>query len=177
MTSGGFAGRVALVTGAAGSLGSATARLLASGGARLVLTDVDSAGLETVAAGLPTQTVCVPGDVANEADVAAAVAVGVEAFGRVDLHHLNAGIPGPLVRLPDLPVEEFDRVVAVNLRGTFLGLRAAFRQYEAQRSGGAIVLTASIASLRGSDDLRVNSVALGGAGAWENGPVDARLRP
>ncbi|WP_433507683.1 SDR family NAD(P)-dependent oxidoreductase [Pseudonocardia halophobica] len=153
LTDDGLADTVVLVTGAAGALGSASARVLAERGARLVLTDLDSAGLEKVAAGLPGAAVCVPGDVASEADVDAAVAAGVEAFGRIDRYHLNAGIPGPLVRLPDLTVEDFDRVMAVNLRGTFLGLRAAFRRFEAQGSGGAIVLTASIASLRGSDDL------------------------
>lgn len=153
LTGDGLADTVVLVTGAAGALGEASARLLAERGARLVLTDLDAAGLEKVAAGLPCAAVCVPGDVASEADVDAAVAAGVEAFGRIDRYHLNAGIPGPLVRLPDLPVEDFDRVLAVNLRGTFLGLRAAFRRFEAQGSGGAIVLTASIASLRGSDDL------------------------
>lgn len=153
LTGDGLADTVVLVTGAAGALGEASARLLAERGARLVLTDLDAAGLEKVATGLPCAAVCVPGDVASEADVDAAVAAGVEAFGRIDRYHLNAGIPGPLVRLPDLPVEDFDRVLAVNLRGTFLGLRAAFRRFEAQGSGGAIVLTASIASLRGSDDL------------------------
>ena len=153
LTCDGLADTVVLVTGAAGALGAASARVLAERGARLVLTDLDAAGLEKVAAGLPGAAVCVPGDVASEADVDAAVAAGVEAFGRIDRYHLNAGIPGPLVRLPDLTVEDFDRVTAVNLRGTFLGLRAAFRRFETQGSGGAIVLTASIASLRGSDDL------------------------
>ena len=53
----------------------------------------------------------------------------------------------------ELSADDFDRVIAVNLRGTFLGLRSAFRQYAAQGSGGAIVITGSICSLRGSDDL------------------------
>lgn len=73
--------------------------------------------------------------------------------GRVDLHHLNAGIPGSPGGFPDLDVTEFDRVMAVNVRGMFLGLRGAFRRYRAQHSTGAVVLTASIASLRGSADL------------------------
>ena len=138
MTDDGLADTVALVPGAARALGSASARLLAARGARLVLTDLDAAGLEKVAAGLPGEAVCVPGDVASEADVDAAVAAGVEEFGRIDRYHLNAGIPGPLVRLPDLTAE----VVSVD--------------------GGA----AAVSTVRPS----------GGAGAWDTGPVDARLR-
>jgi NAD(P)-dependent dehydrogenase (short-subunit alcohol dehydrogenase family) len=71
----------------------------------------------------------------------------------VDLHHLNAGIFGSFAALPDITVDEFDRVMEVNVRGQFLGLRAAFRQFALQRSTGSIVVTASIASLGGSADL------------------------
>ena len=74
-------------------------------------------------------------------------------FGRIDLHHLNAGIPGSAGGFPDLSAAEFDRVMAVNVRGIFLGLRGAFRCYRRQESAGSVVLTASIASLRGSADL------------------------
>ncbi len=77
----------------------------------------------------------------------------VAEFGRIDAHHLNAGIFGSFAELPDLPADEFDRVLAVNVRGQFLGLRAAFRRYREQRSTGAVVVTASIASLTGSADL------------------------
>ena len=76
-----------------------------------------------------------------------------ERFGRVDLHHLNAGIPGSPAPFEELTLEDFDRVLAVNLRGVFLGLRAAFRQFARQPAGGSIVVTASIGSLRGSSDL------------------------
>jgi NAD(P)-dependent dehydrogenase (short-subunit alcohol dehydrogenase family) len=77
----------------------------------------------------------------------------LERFGHVDLHHLNAGISGTLAPIPEIEVGEFDAVMAVNVRGVFLGLRAAFRQFAAQGSGGAVVTTASISALRGSADL------------------------
>jgi NAD(P)-dependent dehydrogenase (short-subunit alcohol dehydrogenase family) len=191
-----FTGKVALITGAAGGLGSASARRLAGLGARLVLMDVDAERLASVAQGLPTETVCHPGDVSSEDDVEGAVAAGVAAFGRIDLHHLNAGVPGPLTRLPELSVADFDRVVAINLRGVFLGVRAAFRQYERQGSGpvggpvggpengsagGAIVLTASIASLRGSDDLLAYQASKHGVlgvlrgAALFGGPIGVRV--
>jgi NAD(P)-dependent dehydrogenase (short-subunit alcohol dehydrogenase family) len=95
--------------------------------------------------------------VSDETGAERYVDAAVSHFGRVDLHHLNAGIAGSLVALPDLTAGEFDRVMAVNVRGVFLGIRAAFRQFARQDprpgSPGAIVVTASIGSLRGSADL------------------------
>jgi NAD(P)-dependent dehydrogenase (short-subunit alcohol dehydrogenase family) len=176
-----LSGKVCLITGAAGGLGSATARRLAAEGVRLVLVDVDGDRLAALAEELPGPVVVHTGDVASEADVDAAVAAGVAEFGRIDLHHLNAGIPGPLVRLPDLSVADWDRVMGINLRGVFLGVRAAFRQYEAQKSGGAIVLTASIASLRGSDDLFAYQASKHGVlgilkgAALYGGPIGVRV--
>jgi NAD(P)-dependent dehydrogenase (short-subunit alcohol dehydrogenase family) len=181
-----LAGKVCLVTGAAGGLGSATARRLAADGVRLVLMDVDGDRVAALAKELPGPAVVHAGDVASEADVDAAVAAGVAEFGRIDLHHLNAGVPGPLVRLPELSVEDWDRVMGINLRGVFLGVRAAFRQFEAQRgqgmgSGGAIVLTASIASLRGSDDLLAYQASKHGVlgilkgAALYGGPIGVRV--
>ncbi|MDG4832532.1 glucose 1-dehydrogenase [Solwaraspora sp. WMMD1047] len=149
----GLAGKVAVVTGASGGIGAATARRLAEEGARVVAVDLDEAGARAVAESLPTEAIGVRADVSAEQDVAGYLAAAVERFGRVDLHHLNAGIPGSLAPLPELTVADFDRVMAVNVRGVFLGVRAAFRQYAAQGGVGSIVITASIGSLRGSADL------------------------
>jgi NAD(P)-dependent dehydrogenase (short-subunit alcohol dehydrogenase family) len=141
-----------LVAGAGGGLGTATSRHLADLGARLVLADADPATVERLAAEFP-EAVALRCDVSEESDVAAAVQAGVDAFGGLDSFVLNAGIAGPLAPFPEVSVEDFDRVCAVNMRGTFLGLRAAFRELDRRGAGGSIVVTASIASLRGSDDL------------------------
>jgi glucose 1-dehydrogenase len=98
------------------------------------------------------QDVLVGGDVSDEADIVRMVGEAAEALGGIDVLVNNAGIQ---ISRPsaELSSADFDRVIAVNLRGTFLGLRSAFRQYAAQGSGGAMVVTGSICSLRGSDDL------------------------
>lgn len=148
-----FEGMVVVVTGAGGGLGRASAQRLAREGAHVVAVDVNALALDAVVAELPTPSRAVVADVSNSDDVDRYMSVATSAFGRVDLYHLNAGVFGSFAPLPDLDLEDFQRVMNVNVNGQFLGLRAAFRQYRAQRSPGSIVVTASIASLRGSADL------------------------
>ena len=149
----GLAGKVAIVTGGAGGLGSAAARRLSEEGCRVVVVDRDGEGARKVAEELPGDSAWVRADVAREEDVDEYLGVATSTFGRIDLHHINAGIPGSPGEFPDLEAAEFDRVMAVNVRGVFLGLRGAFRGYREQGTTGSVVLTASIASLRGSADL------------------------
>jgi NAD(P)-dependent dehydrogenase (short-subunit alcohol dehydrogenase family) len=148
-----FEGKVAVVTGGGGGIGAAVVRALASAGARVAIVDVDGAAAEALAGELGEAAHAIQADVSREDDVEAYLRTAVERFGRVDLHHLNAGVAGAPTFLPDASAEEFDRVIAVNVRGTFLGLRAAFRQYAAQGSSGSIVVTASICSFGGGADL------------------------
>jgi len=163
----GLDGKVAIVTGGGHGLGRASAIRLAEEGVHVVVADLDADAARQVAGSLATESAGAGGSIASEADTDAWLELAVRRFGRVDLYHLNAGISGSFGRLPDLSAEDFDAVMSVNLRGTFLGLRAAFRQFERQAgerqagggqagagSGrGAICVTASIASLRGSADL------------------------
>lgn len=152
-TPGRFAGRVAVVTGAASGLGRASAERLADDGAHVIAVDVNGDAAEALVDSLPTDSIFVRADVAEEADVDAYISAGMEKFGRVDLHHLNAGIFGSFAELPDLTLDDFERVMAVNVRGQFLGLRAAFRLYRQHHTRGAIAVTASIAGHTGSADL------------------------
>ena len=148
-----FEGKVAIVTGAAGGLGMASAQKLANDGAHVVCVDMNYDVIAELCDRLPTKSLAVQADISDETAVDHYIDEAQSAFGHVDLHHLNAGIFGSFALLPDLTIEEFDRVMAVNVRGQFLGLRAAFRQYRAQGNVGNIVVTASIASLTGSADL------------------------
>jgi NAD(P)-dependent dehydrogenase (short-subunit alcohol dehydrogenase family) len=149
----GLAGKVAIVTGGAGGLGSASARRLSEEGCRVVVVDIDGDGARKVAESLPGENAWAAADVSREEDVMGYLGEATRTFGHIDFHHLNAGIPGSAGGFPDLSADEFDRVMAVNVRGIFLGLRGAFRAYRSAGTTGSIVLTASIASLRGSADL------------------------
>ncbi|MDO9396132.1 MAG: SDR family oxidoreductase [Herbiconiux sp.] len=153
MTSRRFEGAIAVVTGAGNGLGRASARRLSSEGARVVVVDVNGEAAAWVAGELDGDAIAVTADISTEEGVQSYIDAALTEFGRIDLHHLNAGIFGSFDALPDLAVEDFERVMAVNVRGQFLGLRAAFRCYREQRSTGSIVVTASIASLTGSADL------------------------
>jgi len=176
-----FAGKVAVVTGAGNGIGRGSAERLSADGASVIVVDIDGKAAERVAAELPGDAIAVTADVSDQAQVDAYMAAAVETYGRVDFHHLNAGIFGTFAKLPEIPVDDFDRVLAVNVRGQFLGLRAAFRQYRAQDSGGAIAITASIASLTGSADLlpyqtsKHASLGLMRGAAMYGGPLGIRV--
>jgi glucose 1-dehydrogenase len=139
-------GKVALVTGGAQGIGLACARALAREGASVVLADRDAAAGEAAAGALAQHdraATFVRCDVSRKPEVVAAVAAAVKAFGRLDILVANAGIVHAAEFL-DLEEADFDRVLAVNLKGVFLAGQAAARQMVAQGSGGAIVNMSSV---------------------------------
>jgi 3-oxoacyl-[acyl-carrier protein] reductase len=150
--------RVAVITGAGGGIGHATALALAPRGVRLCLVERDPARLAAVAKAVQTLTgdsshlLAMTLDVASEADMSAMAARTLESFGRIDTLITAAGIlrapgRGP-VTLADTTPEEFDAVIAVNLRGTFLATRAVLPAMIAARSGHIIHIS-SVAGLQG----------------------------
>jgi NAD(P)-dependent dehydrogenase (short-subunit alcohol dehydrogenase family) len=139
-----FAGRNALVTGAASGLGREVALRLAAEGARLVLFDRDADGLAETAAGCPG-SLCVTGDVSRAADVARAAA----ALSPITLLVTAAGVIGPTVPLPEVEEEAWDRLFAINVKGTWLALKYVVPRM-AEAGGGAIVTFASGAGLVGN---------------------------
>ncbi|HLH27381.1 MAG TPA: glucose 1-dehydrogenase [Acidimicrobiales bacterium] len=143
-----FAGKVAVITGAAGGMGRAAAARLLGEGARVVLVDRDVEALERAGRDLG-EAMTVVADVAEESSVRAYVGRAVAVYGAIDLFFNNAGIEGRVAPLTELAAADFDRVMAVNVRGVFLGLREVMRQMRRQPSGGAIVNTASMGGLRG----------------------------
>lgn len=145
------ADKVALVTGSGAGIGRATALQFAAEGARIVVSDIHKEdGEETVALILDAggEAAFIGCDVADPVAVNALVAETVKTYGRLDCACNNAGIEGVIAPLLDQTIEDFDRVIAVNLRGTFLCLQAEIRQMLAN-GGGTIVNLASVAGLIG----------------------------
>jgi NAD(P)-dependent dehydrogenase (short-subunit alcohol dehydrogenase family) len=146
-------GKVAIVTGGTSGIGRETAVLFAQAGAKVVVAGRREAeGNETVdlirAAG--SEGIFVKTDVAIAAEVQALVRKTVEKFGRLDIAFNNAGIEGNLVPIVIQPEADWDRTIAINLKGTWLCLKYEIQQMLKQRSGGAIVNMASVAGLIGS---------------------------
>ncbi|MCW2986361.1 MAG: short-chain dehydrogenase [Conexibacter sp.] len=192
--------RVTIVTGGAGGMGQAAARRLSEAGDHVVVVDLDAEGARRVAAALPGPAIGVGADVADEAGVEAYTDAGIDAFGRIDAAFLNAGMGGALSSLADQDAADFDRVVAVNLRGVFLGVRAMLREARSRTGGAAVVATTSTAGLSGSDlgaysaakhgvvglvkaaalegaalGVRVNAIAPGSIGTPMMAAIEARL--
>jgi NAD(P)-dependent dehydrogenase (short-subunit alcohol dehydrogenase family) len=145
-------GKVVLVTGGASGIGRATAKAFAREGAKLVLVDRDAAGLtgareEIVAAGGSATTKQV--DVSDSAAVDRAHDEAAAEQGRIDVAFNNAGVIEPVGWLHDTPEDSWDRVIAVNLKGVWLCMRAQLRHMFAQRAG-VIVNTSSAAGLVGA---------------------------
>ncbi|WP_245645442.1 SDR family NAD(P)-dependent oxidoreductase [Pseudonocardia acaciae] len=140
-------GKACLVTGGAGSIGLATARLFLADGARVALFDRDAEPLARAAdqVGGDDRVRTVVGDVTNEDDVAAGVAAAVERFGRLDVLVANAGTPAAAAPVTEFGVEEFDATFAVHVRGVFLACKHALRVLS---DGGSVVIVSSVAGLR-----------------------------
>lgn len=147
-----FSNRVAFVTGAGSGIGEAAARAFAEAGAAVVLADVNEQALTALEQDLHGQgrrALAVQCDVADEAQAAAAVRAGVEAFGSLDAAFNAAGIQVPAIDIADQTGEAFDRVVSVNLRGMWTALKHELLQMRQQETGGAIVNCSSLAGLVG----------------------------
>ncbi|MFJ5845516.1 SDR family oxidoreductase [Streptomyces sp. NPDC092903] len=149
-----FGTKVVLITGGGSGIGRAAALRLASEGARLALVDISAEGLAVTAeeiekASPGTAVLTVVADVSAEADVARYVAETVAAYGCIDGFFNNAGIEGTQNLIQDTATDGFDRVMSINLRGVFLGLKHVLAVMKEQGSG-SVVNTASVGGIRGT---------------------------
>ena len=145
-------GRVALITGGAGGIGSATARLMAARGARLVIADIAAEPARRVAASLPDAIPCTV-DLSDERSVQAMIAAAVAHYGRLDILHNNAAALDPAMapldgNIEQMATEVWDRSFAVNLRGAMIASREALPHLKAH-GNGVIVNTVSNLALQG----------------------------
>ena len=150
-----FSGRSAIVTGAGGGIGRAVCLALAGVGAKVLAVDLSiESGEETanLVRKRGGEAMFLRGDVSVEGDVQAYVDRALSAWGRIDIFMNNAGWQGVIQPLIDCPVELFDKVMAINVRGVFLGLKHVLPTMIAQRQG-AVINTASLASYIGARNL------------------------
>ena len=146
-----LAGKVAIVTGAADGLGRATSRMMAAKGARVLLVDINEPRLaetEALIRDAGGEAAVFRADVSDEAQVRAYVAEAMSRFGRIDAFFNNAGLLGVVAPTVDYPIDMFDKVIAVNLRGVFLGLRFVLPVMIEQRAG-SIINTSSMGGAGG----------------------------
>ena len=144
--------RVVIVTGAAGGLGSAATRLLAARGARVVCVDRDEQALsdlvEALAPTVPGELLAVSADVGEPSDVQSVVSRALDRFGGIDGLYNIAGAEGKLLSIDVTSVDEFDTVMRVNVRGTWLFMKHTL-PHMVERGGGAIVNTGSYQATHG----------------------------
>ncbi len=142
-------GKVAVITGAGGEIGGATARLMAARGARIVAVDRDGASIKRLAEELGPSALAVEVDVADEDSVRRYVSQAQRAMGGIDVFFNNAGIEGLVAPITDYPLAEFQRVLAVNVVGVMLGMKHVIPAMMA-RGGGSIINASSVAGLTGT---------------------------
>ena len=142
--------KVAIITGGAGGIGRAAGRLFVAEGAQVLLADIDEDALRNAVAEIGSNQVshCVT-DVTDPEANQRMVALAEERYGGVDVMLANAGIEGQVKPITECDVEVFDRVMAVNVRGVWLGLKSVIPAMQ-KRGGGSIVITSSVAGVTGT---------------------------
>ncbi|MCJ0765113.1 SDR family NAD(P)-dependent oxidoreductase [Variovorax terrae] len=140
--------KVAIITGAAGNIGLATARLFAREGARLVLIDAQRAALDAACKEFDSVTMLpITADVTSAEDTIRVADATIARFGGIDILFANAGIEGLVQPTGDYPEEVYDKVMDVNVKGVFLGVKHIAPR---MREGGSLVMTSSIMGLMGA---------------------------
>ena len=143
-------GKVAIITGGAGGIGTQAGKLFVQEGAKVLLVDLNEDALKQAAQTIDSDAVgyCAS-DVTQPDQTLQYVQAAVDQFGGVDILLANAGIEGEVKPITDYSIDTFDKVIAVNVRGVWLGLKYAAPKIE-KRGGGSIVITSSVAGVRGT---------------------------
>ena len=174
-------GKVAVITGATGGIGQAATKLSADEGARLALVDLDETALqETVRSICEDRASYTVADVTQPDQTQGYINGAVNRWGGIDVFLANAGIEGSIAPIPDCPIDVFDRVMAVNVRGVWLGIKYVVPVMR-ERGGGSIVITSSAAGVGGTPDMSAYTtskhavIGLMRTAAMEGAPLGIRV--
>ncbi|AJY47729.1 SDR family NAD(P)-dependent oxidoreductase [Martelella endophytica] len=144
--------KVAIITGGSGGIGIATAKRMTAEGAKVLLVDLDENALKDAVAELGLDKAAyAKADVTDPVQTKAYVAAAVDTFGKLDIVVANAGIEGVVKPISEYPLDMFDKVMAVNVRGVFLGIKYAMP--ELKKTKGNVVIMSSVAGLGGTPDV------------------------
>ena len=154
-------GKVAVITGAGSGMGRATAELFAEEGARVLVMDRWAERAEDAASGIGEAAVAFTGDVSQGEDVQAMFQAAVDAFGGINIIYNNAGIGAREDNVRDCPEEVFDEIMAINLRGVWLGMKYGIPHLQ-RAGGGSIISTASVAGISGLSGITAYCASKGG---------------
>jgi len=148
-----FDHKTVIITGGAGGIGLAAGRLFANEGANVLLVDLNEETLRAAVASIACERVSYQvADVTQADQVQAYVAMAIERYGEINYFLNNAGIEGVVAPVIDSPIDMFDRVMAVNVKGAWLGLKYVIPAM-LQNAGGSIVITSSLAGLKGTPNI------------------------
>jgi len=139
--------KVAVITGGSGAIGATTAKLFLQEGAKVVLVDINEEALNNTKSLLDSENVSIfKADVTKAEEVQGYVNHTVETFGKIDIFFNNAGVEGIVKPIIEYPEEEFDKVININIKGVWLGMKYVLPQ---MNEGGSIINTSSVAGLKG----------------------------
>jgi NAD(P)-dependent dehydrogenase (short-subunit alcohol dehydrogenase family) len=143
-----------VITGGSGAIGKALAKELLAKGAKVLITDLKDADLDKAKKELASdQLFTFKADVSQDKEVAKYVQYAVNKLGGIDIFYNNAGVEGKVVPLDEYPLEVFDQVMNVNVKGVYYGLRHVFPVMKKNKEGGSIIITSSVAGLMGTPNV------------------------
>ncbi|MFP4047494.1 MAG: SDR family NAD(P)-dependent oxidoreductase [Bacteroidales bacterium] len=147
-----FKNKNVIITGGSGGIGAEAAKQMLEEGANVLIVDIDKDALEKTASEINSSRLHIfQADVSNENQVKAYAEKAKELFGHVDVFFNNAGIEGKVLPLEDYPMEEFHKVIDINVKGVYYGLRFVFPLMK--EKGGSIIITSSVAGISGTPNV------------------------
>jgi NAD(P)-dependent dehydrogenase (short-subunit alcohol dehydrogenase family) len=143
-----------VITGGSGAIGKALAKELLAKGAKVLITDLKEEDLDKAKQELASDRLFTfKADVSEDKEVAKYVQYAVDKLGGIDIFYNNAGVEGKVVPLDEYPLEVFDQVMNVNVKGVYYGLRHIFPVMKKNKEGGSIIITSSVAGLMGTPNV------------------------
>src|SRR6056297_2672659 len=147
-----FNDKVVLITGGSGGIGSTAGKMFAERGAKVMLVDIDEEALQQAVKQIGEEKASyVKADVSNERQVKNYVDKTIEKFGQIDVFFNNAGVEGKVAPLDEYPIDEFHKVIDINVKGVYYGLRHVFPHMK--KNGGSIIMTSSVAGMMGTPNV------------------------